>query len=108
LLKCDCIDLYSAFKRGGFFEPTAETQKCSTADEVKPVEEIQKGRGAKQKRQLPTKWPMQEPRDCVLLGKVSVAKSSKLFASAGEGIFPPSGDNTYNTNCDNLISGVRA
>lgn len=28
---------------GSFFEPTAETQKCSPADEVKPVEEIQKG-----------------------------------------------------------------
>jgi hypothetical protein len=33
----------------------------STVDEVKLVEEMQK-EIAKQKRQLPTKWPMHDPR----------------------------------------------
>jgi hypothetical protein len=48
----------------GLFEPTAETQKYSTADEAKPGEEMQKGT-SKQKRQLPPKWPMHDPRDCL-------------------------------------------
>jgi hypothetical protein len=38
----------------GFFEPNSRNSKYSTADEVKPVEEMQK-RTAKQKRQLLTK-----------------------------------------------------